>query len=81
VLLVAYVVVGALLFKNRKTREPVPVVPMERKATWRMPQLSLLERPVWSRGRLIGMYGLRVYLVAAVLLLLVKAIELGVSSH
>jgi len=81
VLVVAYVVVGALLVKNRKTREPVPVVPMERKATWRMPQLSLLERPVWSRGRLIGMYGLRVYLVAAVLLLLVKAIELGVSTH
>ena len=30
-----------------------------------MPQLSLLERPKWSRGRLIGMYALRIYLVVA----------------
>jgi hypothetical protein len=50
---------------------------MERKATWRMPQLSLLERPTWSRTRLIGMWGLRVYLLVAVLLLLVKAVQLG----
>ena len=77
VLLVFYLVAGVVLFLRRGTREPVPVVPMERKANWRMPQLSLLERPTWSRGRLVGMWGLRLYLVAAVLLLLVKAIELG----
>ena len=57
---------------------PAPPMPMERRATWRMPALNLLERPTWSRGRLIGMYLLRGYLVVAVLLLLVKAIELGV---
>jgi Mn2+/Fe2+ NRAMP family transporter len=77
VLLVSYLVAAVMLVVNRSRREPVPVVPMERKATWRMPQLSLLERPTWSRTRLIGMWGLRVYLVVAVLLLLVKAIELG----
>jgi NRAMP (natural resistance-associated macrophage protein)-like metal ion transporter len=77
VLLVFYVVAGVVLFRRRKTREPVPVVPMERRATWRMPQLSLLERPVWSKPRLIGMWGLRIYLVVAVLLLLVKAVQLG----
>jgi NRAMP (natural resistance-associated macrophage protein)-like metal ion transporter len=76
-LLVLYVVAGAVLFRNRSRREPVPVVPMERRATWRMPQLSLLERPVWSKPRLIGMWGLRIYLVVAVLLLLVKAVQLG----
>ncbi len=80
VLVVCYVVVGAVLFANRKKRAPVPVVSMERRATWRMPQLSLLERPTWSRTRLIGMWGLRVYLVLAVLLLLVKAIELGLHN-
>ena len=77
VLLACYLVAAVVLVRNRSRREPVPVVPMERKATWRMPQLSLLERPTWSRTRLIGMWGLRVYLVVAVLLLLVKAVELG----
>jgi len=73
----SYLVAAVFLVKNRSRREPLPAVPMERKATWRMPQLSLLERPVWSRTRLIGMWGLRIYLVVAVLLLVVKAIELG----
>jgi hypothetical protein len=45
-----------------------------------MPPLGLLNRPKWSRGRLLGMYALRGYLVVAVLLLLVKAIELGVNG-
>ena len=77
ILAASYLVAAVFLIKNRSRREPAPAVPMERKATWRMPQLSLLERPVWSRTRLIGMWGLRIYLVVAVLLLLVKAIELG----
>jgi NRAMP (natural resistance-associated macrophage protein)-like metal ion transporter len=77
VLAVTYAVAAVLLVRNRSRREPTPVVPMERKATWRMPQLSLLERPTWSKTRLIGMWGLRIYLVVAVLLLAVKAIELG----
>jgi Mn2+/Fe2+ NRAMP family transporter len=77
ILAASYLVAAVILVKNRSRRAPLPVVPMARKATWRMPQLSLLERPVWSRTRLIGMWGLRIYLVVAVLLLLVKAIELG----
>jgi NRAMP (natural resistance-associated macrophage protein)-like metal ion transporter len=77
VLAVSYLVAAVVLVRNRSRREPTPVVPMERKNTWRMPQLSLLERPTWSRTRLIGMWGLRIYLLVAVLLLLVKAIELG----
>jgi len=44
---------------------------------WRMPPLNLLDRPKWSRGRLIGMYALRGYLVVAAVLLLVKAIRIG----
>ncbi len=76
-LVIVYLVAGAVMLRNRSGRPPVPVVPMERRATWRMPPLNLLERPTWSRGRLIGMYLLRIYLVVAVLLLLVKAIELG----
>ena len=77
VLLVVYAVAALVLVRTRSRREPVEVVPMERRATWRMPQLSLLERPVWSKSRLIGMWGLRIYLVVAVLLLLVKAVQLA----
>ncbi len=49
----------------------------EHREHWRMPPLNLLGRPKWSRGRLVGMYALRIYLVLAALLLLVKAIRLG----
>ncbi|MGP8061337.1 MAG: NRAMP family divalent metal transporter [Acidimicrobiales bacterium] len=78
VLLVAvFAVAGVVMVRTRSKRPPQPVVPMEKRATWRMPPLNLLERPTWSRGRLVGMYLLRIYLVVAVLLLLVKAIELA----
>jgi Mn2+/Fe2+ NRAMP family transporter len=45
--------------------------------TWQMPALALLGRPEWSRGRKMGMWSLRIYLVAAVLLLVVKAFQIG----
>ena len=35
-----------------------------------MPPLNLLNRPKWSRGRVLGMWALRGYLVIAVVLLL-----------
>jgi hypothetical protein len=52
-------------------------VARERRATWTMPPLTLLERPIWSRGRKAGMLVLRAYLVLAVALLIVKTIQLG----
>ena len=54
-------------------RDPIP------KEQWTMPPLELLERPAWSRVRTVGMYTLRGYLVVAVLMLVVKAIEVGVG--
>jgi NRAMP (natural resistance-associated macrophage protein)-like metal ion transporter len=80
VLVVSYVVAGALALRARRTRRPTEPVSKERRANWRMPPLNLLERPKWSRGRLIAMYALRGYLVVAVVLLLVKAIELGIKG-
>ncbi len=50
-----------------------------RRETWRMPQLALLERPVWSRGRTVSMRVLSLYLVLAVALLVVKAVQLGIG--
>jgi NRAMP (natural resistance-associated macrophage protein)-like metal ion transporter len=49
----------------------------ERRHTWTMPPLALLERPVWSPGRRAAMLLLRGYLVVAVLLLIVKTVQLG----
>jgi Mn2+/Fe2+ NRAMP family transporter len=80
VLLVSYIAVGAYLLRARHTRPPAEPVSKERRANWRMPPLNLLSRPQWSRGRVVGMYALRGYLVVAVILLLVKAIELGVNG-
>jgi NRAMP (natural resistance-associated macrophage protein)-like metal ion transporter len=78
VLLVGYAYWGVMIVRRRGQWQPVEEMPPERKANWRMPSLALLKRPTWSRGRLIGMYALRGYLVLAVIMLLVKAIELGV---
>ncbi|MGA3149476.1 MAG: NRAMP family divalent metal transporter, partial [Acidimicrobiales bacterium] len=77
VLVVAFAIGGALYARSLRRQPPEPVTPMAKRATWRMPALNLLQRPTWSRGRLLAMYLLRVYLVIAVLLLLVKAIQLS----
>jgi Mn2+/Fe2+ NRAMP family transporter len=55
----------------------VEKVSRDRRSTWTMPPLALLERPVWSPGRKGAMLLLRGYLVVAVLLLVVKTFQLG----
>ncbi|HXY28546.1 MAG TPA: NRAMP family divalent metal transporter [Acidimicrobiales bacterium] len=80
VLVVSYVVIGVVLWQTRARRLAEKPVSREVRANWRMPPLNLLNRPKWSRGRLLGMYLMRGYLVVAVILLLVKAIELGVHG-
>ncbi len=74
------VLVGMAVFvlRNRPgAAVEVATVPRERRSTWTMPPLALLERPVWSPGRKAAMLLLRGYLVVAVLLLVVKTIQLG----
>jgi Mn2+/Fe2+ NRAMP family transporter len=44
---------------------------------WRMPPLALLKPVEWSAGTKLGMLMLRGYLVISVLLLIVKAIQVG----
>ena len=80
ILLVVYVIAGILMLRSRRARPPEPVMSREQRANWRMPPLNLLNRPKWSRGRLVGMWALRGYLIIAVVLLLVKAIELGLNG-
>ncbi len=45
--------------------------------TWRMPPLALLRQPAWSARRRIGMICLRCYLVGAVLLVILKIVQLA----
>ena len=80
VLVVFYAIAGVLMLRNRVTHRPVETMSREQRANWRLPPLNLLNRPKWSRGRVLGMWALRGYLVVAVVLLLVKAIELGLNG-
>ena len=45
--------------------------------SWRMPPLALLKPVQWSAGTKLGILLLRAYLVISVLLLIVKAIQIG----
>jgi Mn2+/Fe2+ NRAMP family transporter len=78
VLLAGLAVMAVYAVRNRPgAAVEVTKVSKERRSTWTMPPLALLERPVWSPGRKAGMLVLRGYLVVAVLLLIVKTVQLG----
>jgi Mn2+/Fe2+ NRAMP family transporter len=81
----AVVVVVALIglgLSSLRTRSaagaatPVPAgdVPKER---WTMPPAALLTRPQWSRPRRVAMLGLGSYMVIALVLLVVKSVQLA----
>ena len=67
-LLLGLTFMSGMLLRGRHARVADKPSRLDR-ATWRMPPLALLKRPPWSRGRLVGMWALRGYLVMAVLLL------------
>ncbi len=54
--------------------ESAPAVPKEQ---WTMPPLALLERPPQSLGRRVAMFAMEGYLLVAVALLIVKAVQLA----
>jgi Mn2+/Fe2+ NRAMP family transporter len=80
VLAISYVVGAVVLVKGRSQRARLTPDELRSRVSWRMPSISLLSRPKWSRSRLVGMYALRGYLVVAVVMLIVKGIELGASK-
>jgi hypothetical protein len=80
-LLVGFAGAGVVfLVKGRPQGPEVAPAVWEMRAQWRMRPLALLGRPVWSRPRLMAMYALRGYLVVAVALLLVKAVQLALHK-
>jgi len=78
-MLVGLAAMGLNALRNRPATAILDVadVPKEKRNTWTMPPLALLERPLWSPGRKAGMLVLRGYLVVAVLFLVVKTVQLG----
>jgi Mn2+/Fe2+ NRAMP family transporter len=80
VMLAGMLLLGALALRSR--RQAVAAgLPAETysvpKAQWTMPPIALLGRPEWSTGRkftILTMYG---YLVIAVILMIVKAVQLA----
>jgi NRAMP (natural resistance-associated macrophage protein)-like metal ion transporter len=78
VLLVVLVGMGTYVLRNMPgAAVELTRGPKARRSTWTMPPLALLERPMWSPGRKAAMLLLRGYLVVAVLMLVVKTVQLG----
>jgi Mn2+/Fe2+ NRAMP family transporter len=77
-LVVGLLAAGAYAATHRvRVRDPYADLSPEARRAWTMPPLALLERPAWSPGRRTGMLLLRGYLVVAVILLIVKTVQLG----
>jgi Mn2+/Fe2+ NRAMP family transporter len=56
-------------------------VPVDRtgRESWRMPPLAMLRRPAMSAGRKIGMSALRLYLAVAMILVIVRIVQLAIG--
>jgi Mn2+/Fe2+ NRAMP family transporter len=88
-LVAAEVLSGAVIagwLRLTRSRRPSPAAhpatsmsPAER-LNWRMPPLALLKPVQWSTGTKVAVLTLRGYLVISVLLLIVKAVQLGTGS-
>ena len=70
---------GGWVWYNQRGTRSVPELSRSEKENWRMPGLALLERPVWSPARRIAMITLSGYLVLAIVLLAVKAVEIALQ--
>ncbi len=78
--LLATLAAAGLILIWRRRRAPVEeaeAIPAERRHTWTMPPLALLEPVRLSPGRKAAMLVLRGYLVVAVALLVVQAVKLA----
>ena len=68
---------GLYIAWRREPAGEAKPIEKEKRATWTMPPLALLEPAKWSPGRKTAMLAMRTYLVIAVALLIVKATQLG----
>jgi Mn2+/Fe2+ NRAMP family transporter len=71
-------VAGFALARRLRSGSPASL-PIDRtgRSGWRMPPLTLLDRPIMSAGRKLGMSALRLYLAVAMILVIVRIVELA----
>ena len=81
VMIVLFVGGGVWLWRSQRRAERVAEVSRAERENWRMPALALLERPKMSPVRRVAMLTLSGYLVVAIVLLAVKAVELALGRH
>jgi Mn2+/Fe2+ NRAMP family transporter len=67
----------AVVVGRKRAEAAAPAGPQPPRESWTMPQLALLNRPKLARPVKLAMWVLRSYLVVAVVLLVVKAVELS----
>jgi hypothetical protein len=70
---------GYALFRRQRGAGTATEVDRAGRENWRMPALNLLERPVMSTGRKIGIAALRLYLGVAMILVIVKIVQLALG--
>jgi Mn2+/Fe2+ NRAMP family transporter len=70
---------GRVLVRSFRAHSSVQVDRRDRE-TWRMPPLNMLSKPVMSTGRKAGLAVLRSYLAIAMILVIVKIIQLAIGS-
>ena len=75
------IVAGIVLAVSRRGRSAVVQEPVDRsqRMSWRMPPLTLLARPEVSAGRRIGLTVLRTYLLVAMILVVVRVVQLALG--
>ena len=70
---------GFLAAQYRRGAKSGQQVDRSQRANWRMPPIALLKPPVLSTGRKVGLGVLRAYLVIAVLLVVVRVVQLALG--
>ena len=84
IVLGAFVVAGTAVsgvwgLEEHKRLSGRPVMSREERVNWRMPALVLLQRPKWSPVRRVAIITLSGYLVFAILMLVVRAVQLAIA--
>ncbi len=80
VVAVVLVIAGAvwlIVMRRRGSLDLQEVNEVVDRRNWRMPPVVLLDRARLTRGRRLALFGMAAYLIVAVLLLLVKAVQLA----
>ena len=53
----------------------------ERRVAWRTPRIDTLQRPALSMARRIGLLTLRAYIVFAIVIMVIKLVQVTTAHH